>query len=169
MSDRDVREAIQHLAGTNKTDNIFLVDANVDSYNESTRTCTCTLIGGQASNTLPNVRLLSSVDDGLLKLPTVDTTVTIILSSFTEPVVIGYSGLDKMIMLGGDLGGLPIVGALLEKINNLEKAYNDLVSKFNAHIHPETGTNTGPTPTQETTVLTLTELDEIENKNITQG
>lgn len=169
MSDRSIREAIEYLAGTNKEDKIYVFDANVDFVDIPTRTCTCTMIGGKSGNTLDNVRLMSSIDDGLLIIPAVDSTVTIILSNFTEPVIIGYSEVAKIVMRGGDLGGLAIIGVLLAKLNNLENAYNDFVLKYNTHTHPETGSNTGPTTSTESTTLPITTLDEIENKNITQG
>jgi len=169
MSDRDIREAIEYLSGTNKQDRIFLLDANVDSVDETNRTCVCTMIGGNSANTLDNVRLMASVDDGILNLPALDSTVTIILSTFTEPVIIAYSELDKIKFRGGDLGGLVIVGQLVERINKIENLLNNFITAYNSHTHPETGTTTGITPMQESQTATLTQISDIENVNITQG
>ena len=167
---RSIREAVEYLSGQNKTDTIFFIDAEVNSVDLVSRLCNCTAVGGKSGNTF-NARLMSSIDDGELKSPTEGSTITILISDFTDPIVIGYSGIDTICWRGGDLGGLPIVGILLQKINNLENAYNDLVLKFNLHTHnvTSTGAPTGPNLDPEETVLTLTELDEIENKAITQG
>lgn len=171
MSDRTIRETIQHLAGTHDNDPVYVYDAEVDSVDEDNRICSVTLIGGRANNSLSNVRLMSSIDDGILIIPTVGSTVTIIFSSFTEPLVIGWSGWDKMILKGGDQGGLVLSPNLITKLNNLENLVNDLISKFNSHTHNVTavGSPTGPSLIQEDQTLTKTIQSDIENPNITQG
>jgi hypothetical protein len=182
-SDRDIREAVEHLADTNKQDKIFLFDAEVLSVDADNRICSCVSTSGKTSNQLDNVRLMSSVDDGLLFIPAVGSTVTIILSTFTLPLIIQYSEIEKVIFRGGDLFGMVKVKELTDKLNavedfakGLQTKLNDLVSKYNSHTHILTlssGTGTAaPTTTSETPdtdTLNNTQQSDIENTNITQG
>lgn len=168
---RTIRETIQRLAGTHQPDGIKLIDATVNSYDEPSRTCDVTAITGIVGEDIPGVRLMSDADDGILLLPTVGSTITIARSAFTDPVMIACSGLDKIILMGGDLGGLVMLLPLLTKLNNLENLVNDLITKFNAHTHNVTavGSPTGPNLLPESDTLTPTERDDLENLNITQG
>lgn len=73
---------------------------------------------------------------------------------------------------GGESGGMVLVNDLVDRMNLIENAYNDLVTKFNAHSHILTltsGTGTAaPTLSPETTVLTDTIADDIQSTVITQ-
>lgn len=73
---------------------------------------------------------------------------------------------------GGENGGMVLVNDLVDRMNLIENAYNDLVTKFNAHSHILTltsGTGTAaPTLSPETTVLTDTTADDIQSTVITQ-
>lgn len=172
MDNRDLREAIQHLSGTNKTDTVYLMDAEIVSVELETRTCTCVLIGGNASNDIPNVRLMSSVDDGFLISPTVGSTVTIILSTFTAPVIIQYSEVDLYTINGGQLGGLVVIGVALNSLNTLEKDLNNLKQLITGWV-PVPGDGGASLKTllsawfgQE---IPLTQKKDLENTNILQG
>jgi len=171
MSDRSVRELVQHLAGTHDNEKIYIVDAEVVTVNKESRTCNCISIGGNSNNELNDVRLMSNVDDGILIIPAVGSNVIIILTTFTEPFVACYGEVDSIIWRGGDLGGMVKVVELTKKLNNIEKLLNDLILKFNSHTHNVTavGSPTGPNLNQETTTATLTVRKDIENENITQG
>lgn len=171
MADRDIRELVRHLAGTHQVDTLIFIDVEVDSVDPDAMTCQGTAITGPTGNAIADIRLMSSVDDGVLLLPTEGSTISVLMSTFAGPIMVGWSGLDKIILFGGDLGGLVKVVELTEKLNNLEKAYNDLVEKFNAHTHNVTavGSPTGPNIAPEGTTLTLTVRTDIENPNITQG
>ena len=123
---RTIQQTIQNLMNQNNDDTLFYVDAVVNSVDQDNRICNCTATSGKAANTFPNCRLMSDVDDGFLIIPTVGSTVTIILSSFVDPVVIAYSEIDQIVLRGGDLGGLPRVLDLVTKYNNLEKFCNNV-------------------------------------------
>ena len=43
---------------------------------------------------------------------------------------------DKLYLNGDALDGLVIIGKLIEKLNTLENAYNQLNAEFKAHLHP---------------------------------
>ena len=171
MSNRAIREAIQILAGTNKSDSLVVVDAEIISVDRAGRTCVCQQVSGAAGIMINNVRLMSSADDGLLILPTVGSTVCVTYSNAIEPFISQYSGVDKVIFRGGNLGGMVIIGQLLTKINTLENKLNDLVKKYNSHTHNVTaiGAPTGPSLLQEAGRITPTVLTDLENKNITHG
>lgn len=172
MSDsRSVGEAIRYHAGTHDSDPVIIVDAIVTGVDEGNRSCTCDLVGGKIGSTLDNVRLMASIDDGVLIIPALNSSVTIIFSTFTEPIVICFSEVDKIIFRGGDLGGMVITPNLIQKLNNLEKLMNDLISKFNTHTHQviSTGSPSGPNLLPENTTIIQTTRDDIENKNVTQG
>ena len=90
----------------------------------------------------------------------------ILLLSVDDCENINISANGKIEFNGGEFGGLVKVIELTEKINNLENLVNSLVTKYNTHVHASNGV---PTVTLETTVLTPTIKDDIENINITHG
>jgi hypothetical protein len=60
-----------------------------------------------------------------------------------DPIIIGYSEVEKIVWLGGDYDFVPIVihptnsnKGLLKKINNLEDEINDLKTVFSATWTP---------------------------------
>ena len=170
MSNRAIREAVAILAGTHKIDKVYSITAEVVSVDISARTCVCEQISG-ASTVLNDVLLMASVDDGFLIIPEIGSTVNIIVSDKTEPFICQYSGIEKIIFRGGDLGGLVIVKPLVQKINALENKLNSLLTKFNMHTHNVTaiGAPTGPNILQEVGSVVITKIIDLENKNITHG
>lgn len=171
MSDRAIQEAVQVLSGTRQQDKVYTIDAVVKSVNKAKRTCIVQAISGRANNTF-TARLMASVDDGILMLPTVGSTVVITRSDYSRAYVSQYSEIDQIIMRGGDLGGQVIVGKLVDRLNRVEQALRDLIQKYNTHVHPGVTTgpgSSGPTVNQESGLVTDTTIDEIENKNVTHG
>lgn len=168
---------IRELAGVNLVSHVYLCDAEVKSVDTETRTCDVALIGGKVSNVI-TVRLMASVDDGSLYIPTIGSTVVVTYSDFVKPYISQYSQIDSIVWLGGEHDGVPIVihptdhnKGLLAKINRLENLLNDLITKFNTHTHVLTlsaGTGTAATTlTQQTTNITpITQQADIEHQNI---
>lgn len=154
---------------------------SVTEVNLSSRSCTCTPMGGSTSSDLTNVQLMAEVDDGILLVPVIGSTVIVCHAERNVPYIALFSELQKIFLItvdgiqlqGGEFGGLIKIEDLVTKLNNLEQAFNDLVTKFNEHTHILTltsGTGTAaPTVTQETTVLTETTREDIENDSITHG
>lgn len=172
----EVATLIQIIAGTHRIANCYLTDAIVKSVNVSTRTCVVETLGGKVSSSL-TVRLMASVDDGCLILPSVDSTIVVLFSEQVAPIALMYSEVDRITWLGGEYDGVPIVShptdvnkGVLKRLNNIEDLLNDLISKYNTHTHILTltvGTGTAaPTLTQETSVLTPTQQADIEHPNI---
>ncbi len=78
---------------------------------------------------------------------------------------------DGVVMNGGSLGGLVKIEALVSRLNGLESLLNDLISKFNAHVH--SGVQTGGGVSGITTSLeggsaSVTNRSDLENTNVTQ-
>lgn len=75
---------------------------------------------------------------------------------------------DSFVFNDGELGGLVKVIDLTEKLNNIEKLLNDLITKYNAHTHNVTavGSPTGPSLAQETGTLVPTKQNEIEDEKV---
>ena len=166
MSDRKIREAVQWLAGTKLNDTVHALDATVISVNEGERNCVCKAISGKAAFEVSGVQLMASVDDGILIIPAIDSNVKIIYSDYTTPYITQYSGIDKIIFRGGDLGGLVKVISTVSRLNLIETKVNSLLAAYNTHVH---AANNTPTVSTVAGNLTLTKRDDIENTNITQG
>lgn len=99
---RQIIEAIQKISGTSLNDNVHLLIGSVDSVNESNRTCTVTSISSKGSVTIENVLLMSSTDDGILLVPTIGSPVFVLYSTFNQPFVALFSGLDKILLVAGE-------------------------------------------------------------------
>jgi len=171
MSDRTIRTLIEQLSGAHLSNKVYAVDAIVLSVDETLRICSCQVVSGQANNIISNVRLMAAVDDGVLIIPEVESSVCLIISDKTEPYISQYSEVKKIILLGGELGGLVKVIELTEKLNNLENKVNSLLTVYNTHTHNVTavGAPTGPNLSPEPGQLVVTDRDNIENKSITHG
>lgn len=161
----EIRKLLQQLTKPAR----LYADAVVVSVNDSARTAVVELLGEHPVE-IP-VRLMASVDDGVLILPERDSTVVVALTD--DPYIAMFSGVDRIILRGGQFDGLVKVADLVTKLNNLENKVNDLVSKFNTHTHILTlsaGTGTAaPTTTLVTGTLTPTQQTDLENTNITHG
>lgn len=172
MSDRAIIEAIQTITGTQLTDKVLSLEATVDSVDEKTRTCNVTAVSGKSEISIPDVRLMASVDDGMLLIPVIDSNVTVIVSTYGDPYISSFSELERIIFMGGDLGGLVKLLPLLEKINNIEKDINILKNIF-ANWTPIAGDGGLALKTAATAWtgqrITETLRKDIENTNITQG
>jgi len=177
--ENNIHNAVRILAGTNKA-SVYSFDAEVTSaVNEDLRTVEVTMVGGESSNTL-DVRLMSSVDDGALFYPKLNSTVTVLMTDYMNPIIIGYSEIEKIVWLGGEHGGVPIAiypndesKGLLAKINALENLLNDLISNYNGHTHkylagPGPVVDTAITLSPETSnIAPITALEDIVHPNIT--
>ena len=121
-------------------------------------------------------------------VPAVGSTVIVTYSKTNVPCVCLFSAIDQVVIITGNsqviiqngliqfndgsFGGLVKVVSLVEKLNNLENLVNDLIEKFNEHVHPgvQSGPgSTGPTAALETDMLTPTEQSEIENTAVKHG
>lgn len=95
MSDRAIIEAINKIIGNHKNDQVVYANAIIDSVDLETRSCVCTLVDNHTEHQI-TAKLMATVDDGLLLIPSLESTVKIILSRDVEPFVCQYSELDKI-------------------------------------------------------------------------
>jgi hypothetical protein len=72
-----------------------LMTANVVSVELDSGTCTVDTVSGGQGVQMSGVRLQTVVEDGLLLIPAVDSSVTILSANKEAPVIIQYSKLDK--------------------------------------------------------------------------
>jgi hypothetical protein len=189
MSDRAIEEAVRKLAGTQFRDNVTVVQATVVSYDIPSRTCYCTPISGEAVTDLPNVQLMAEVDDGILLLPTVGSTVFVVYSTHHAPFIALFSEVDQIILISGGAqikisntglvqfndgtyGGLIQIAQLITKLNNLEKDLNTLKTAFTTWVPvPDDGGAAlkAETATWAGDEITLTLQAELENTTVTHG
>lgn len=176
--DRSVNAAIQKIAGTFKADTVSLVSCVVTEVREDT--CDVEAVSGNASTPITGVQYQASTGDGVEAIPVVGSQVIVLFSKYTNPFIVSYSDVEKLYIAASDLvqfnngafGGLVKVIELTQKLNNLENKVNDIVSKFNTHVHSGVQTGGGTSAVPTTTVsgsLTPTQRGDIENKNITHG
>jgi hypothetical protein len=97
-----IKDAVTQLAGTYLNDEVYMVVCTVTAVDVPSRTCTCTTITGAASTDLQGVQLMAEVDDGLLLLPTVGSTVVVSYSKQNVPYVALYSQIDKVVIVTGN-------------------------------------------------------------------
>jgi hypothetical protein len=161
-----LRDAIQQLAGTHLIDQVSVSMAEVTAVDEDARTCSCSLIGGVSTNETPIVALMAEVDDGMLLIPAVGSTVILIWSKRMLPFVVMCSELEtvyitasnKIILNEGEYGGLVKVADLVDRLNNLESKWNELNTKVNTLA-----------PTPVIVPIIPTTRGQIENTNVIHG
>jgi hypothetical protein len=161
----DLAKTIQELAGTRNQDEVKLYQCKVNSVDISKRLCNVTTITGNATLTF-NAFLSAGVSDGFIPTPEDDSMVYVLKSKYTLPFVVQYSDIVDYVIMGGEFGGLVKVIELTQKINNLENKVNEIITKFDGHVH--TANNT-PTVTLIVTQLTLTNRADIENEKVRHG
>jgi hypothetical protein len=186
MSDRQIQEAVQRLAGVQLADQVYLVEGTVTAVDVSTRTCTVLVGSDQSEYELPGVRLMAEVDDGVLIIPSVDSPIIVGYSKRILPFVCQFSQVERVLTVtggtsievkdgliqlnDGSYGGLVQVTALVKKMNALEDLLNDLITKYNTHIHPASSGTTSPTASQETRTITArTKQADLENTSVKHG
>lgn len=191
---RKIREAVQKMSGTWMKDYASFIDCEVVSVDMDNRLCDCKAIGGDSDFDVPSVQLMPEPNDGQLIIPKIGSAVRVGITQRNEPFVVMFSEIDTVYMVSetlyqfndGTFGGLVKVKntlnpseGLLKKLNNLENKLNDLVAKFNTHIHPAIDSVTAAPvtvsvtvsvtdPTIPTPIVPTTE-SEISNSMITHG
>lgn len=150
-----------------------LAPATVTAVDENA--CTCTVKIGSFELFKVRLNAAENGQKGFLLVPAVGSSVLVsnIGSSEVQFAVVSFTQVDKIIMNGGELGGLI-------KISELESKLNDLVSKFNNHVHSGVVVNvTGGSGTpavgvpgnsdKPTTTASQFKKADFENEKITHG
>lgn len=165
---------IKQIAGTDLSDEQHLAVATVLSVEESTATCTVELTGGYTNNVRSGVRLMATQADGFYISPAVQSQVIVAWSTRNAPYVAMFGAVadiymeaDNVVTLqGNQYGGIPKVFPIVQKLNALETLVNDLIGKYNVHIHASNG---APPSVLETGTLMPTQVDDLENKKVVHG
>lgn len=172
----EIQEIIRKLSGVNQFNNTTLYEAIVTGVDLSERTIQCTTNGGIEVDDM-SISMMTTIGDGSYLIPRIGSTIYIMINPMINPFVIQYgetesvvlTATDKITMNSNEFGGLIKIQELTDKINNLENALNNLITLYNAHIHPVAGASTGPTVSTDTDIITITTTTDIENPDIVHG
>lgn len=162
---------------------IQVIVGKVISVDESQMVCD---IDVQGAPDMQDVRLRSVIDSGetgILITPTIDSYVLVgLINNRKESAfVCSYSSVDSVKLLtddiqlaGDEFGGLIKINDLVDKINTIENAVNQLKTEFNTHMHisppaPVSPVTTAPPTVPSTVNLVNTTVTEIENENVKHG
>jgi len=100
--DRKIKEAIETMSGTRGQQSIKLVECEVISVDESKRTCNVSVIGGNAEYDIENVRLMATIDDGLLIIPTVGSQILVAHNNQNVKYICQFSEIEKVLLITGE-------------------------------------------------------------------
>jgi hypothetical protein len=141
--------------------------ASCKSVNVADTSCTITI----DDLDIENIDLGTS-KSGVIIFPTQGSNVQVLFNDHSlTGRVIDADQTDNIELMGNVNGGIPITANVVARLNNIENAYNDLVAKFDAHVHTG-GTISGSTgaPTvPDTDTLTPTVNSDIENTKVKHG
>lgn len=90
-----IRTAIKKIAKTDNIDLVEIINCNVVSVDKAARTCVVKPLSGKSDTEIEDVGLMVERNDGELKVPSVDSTVTVAMSTLIDPYLIGWSDLDE--------------------------------------------------------------------------
>ena len=149
-----LQEAIKRIVASGNE--FYCKICTVDSVNEETRTVDCSPLDEGAPLLGVNLQANQEGDDGITIFPAVGSYVVVAFLSPAVAVVVLTDKADKItakigditaehtadgvIYNGGKLGGMIAIQKLTDKINALKDTLNDLISKYNSHIHTTTAT-----------------------------
>lgn len=125
----EIKKALSNIIGIE--DMVYFNDCKVVSTDENKRTC----VVNDGVNDIV-VRLMSVVDDGVLIIPKDDSFVCVLQSDKTEPIIVQFSEVEKIILMGGDNKGLVKVVELKNKLNNLENLVNNILTTLKSTTIP---------------------------------
>ena len=172
-STNDIIRSIRQIAKNENEESYYALYGAVTSIDTVSFTCSIKPFDGSAD--LNEIRYAFSEKGGISLVPNVGSLVAVTMTSKTNGYVISVDNSSLIKINGNGFAGLVKVGDLITKLNNLENAYNDLVTKFNTHIHVAVDSITAapitvsPTVTQETTVITPTIQSDLENTTVVHG
>jgi hypothetical protein len=178
MSDRNIKEAIMHLAGTHGKDEVFLVACEVLSVSESARTCDVVTISGRSTYGIDDVNLMAAVDDGVLIIPTIASTVLVIHNKRDVKFIAQFSEIDKVLIITGNTtievkdGSIKLNDGSyngLVRVEDLTTKLNDMVRNINIELGKiQTGIAAGGGSYTPVSLQNFNKSD-YENTNITHG
>jgi hypothetical protein len=94
--------AIQKIAKTYNVDLVTIINATVESVDKDKRTCVVTPLSGQSDTPIEDVGLMVERNDGEFKIPSVGSTVGVVMSTQVDPYIISWSDLDEWYVVIGN-------------------------------------------------------------------
>lgn len=169
MSKGSIKEAIRAIVDTNKE--INCVVCTVDSVDVTKKTCYCLPIDESKAD-IVGARLMADNKTGFFLVPKVGSIVIVSYISNELTYVSMFSEVDEIQLNGDNFGGLVKIQELIDKLNNLENAFNQHLALYNTHTHAGVtsgGSSTAIPSAVDTNVLTPTVKTELENKTVNHG
>lgn len=160
----DIKEALK-MAAKDGSEAHFIL-CTVSSVDTTKKACVCEPVSGGAD--LMGVKLMAKNQTGFYIIPKVNSHVVVCVQNNLSFVTM-FSEVQEIQLNGDNYDGVPIVGQLVSRLNNIENAFNQFVALYNAHTHPETTVNTLVPSTLNTTVLTVTSQSQLENLTVKHG
>lgn len=165
---KELRDSLRKL--TTPNGNAYSKVCTVDSVDLVNLTCYCIPINDDADIT--EVRLMANIDNGFLLVPEVDSIVVVSFLSDSSAYVSLVSKVSEIQLNGTNYGGLVRITELVNKLNNLENAFNQHITLYNLHTHAgvTSGTSTtSPVVVADTQTLTPTTEIDLENETVLHG
>lgn len=159
-----IKEAIKFLSKDGNEAQFIL--CTVQSVDLTKKTCVCEPLSNGAE--LMDVKLMAKNQTGFYIIPDVDSQVIVCVQENLSYITM-FSTVQEIQLNGDNYDGIPIIGTLVQKLNNLENAFNQFVVLYNAHTHAETSVNTLVPSTLNTNVLINTTQTELENTTVLHG
>jgi hypothetical protein len=108
---------------------------------------------------------------GFYIIPKVGSLVIVSMINNEAGYVSLFSEVQEIQLNGDNYDGIPIVGNLVQKLNNLENKFNAHIALYNAHVHPETSVNTLVPSVPDTTniIAPITTTADLKNLTVKHG
>lgn len=163
----EIKDAIRALSRTGNEASFIL--CTVESVDSTKKTCVCEPVTGGAE--LMGVKLMAKNQTGFYIIPKVDSQVVVCVQGDLSYVSM-FGEVDEIQLNGDNYDGLVKIQELVDKLNNLENAFNQHLVLYNAHTHAGVtsgASSTSPPAAVDTNVLTPTIQTELENLTVKHG
>lgn len=163
----EIKDAIKFLAKDGNEASFIL--CTVESVDTAKKTCVCEPVTGGAE--LMGVKLMAKNQTGFYIIPKVNSEVVVCVQENLSFVTM-FSEVDEIQLNGDSYDGLVKIQELVDKLNNLENAFNQHLALYNAHTHAgvTSGVSSTAVPSAvDTNVLTPTVQTELENTTVKHG
>ncbi len=142
---------------------IYSLVCKVDKVDLDNRTCDVTPLDGSAEVFDVRLQADEAASTGLMTIPKLETNVIVTFYNRNQAYLALVTEAEEIHLNGSENGGLIIIQNLVDKINNLEKAHNGLVTSFNTHTHAVAGAATAVPNSPSTNTVITTQKSDLEN------
>ena len=163
----DIKEALK-MAAKDGSEAHFIL-CTVSSVDTTKKACVCEPVSGGAD--LMGVKLMAENQTGFYIIPKVNSHVVVCVQNNLSFVTM-FSEVQEIQLNGDNYDGLVKIQELVDKLNNLENAFNQHLVLYNAHTHAGVtsgASSTSPPAAIDTNVLTPTVQTELENLTVKHG